>query len=121
MRQLLLLTCLGLCVGAVLDRPAQAANPPRWKVVGDKSSKDWGAVRINTSTGETWMADNPLEWIPLPETGAAPTPGEAGTYDCLVYYPAESDAFYAIRWNQNTGQIWSLSEGKWTDAVVKSK
>jgi hypothetical protein len=120
MRKLLFLSFLGLCLGAFLEQPALANDPPLWKIVGDKTNKDWNVMRINTRTGQSWIeSDN--HWTPIPETGAAPPPGDAGEYDCVVYFPAESESFYSLRWNVRSGQSWALQSGKWVGIVVDDK
>ncbi len=120
MRKLLFLACLGLFLGAALEQPVLAADPPLWKVVGDKANKEWGAVRINTATGQTWREDDG-HWIPVDETGTAPTAGDPGTYDCVIYFPNDLDSYYALRWNSHNGQSWVMQAGKWADIVVNDK
>jgi hypothetical protein len=113
MRRLLFLTCLGVCFVNCLEQSALADGPPLWKIVGDKSKSDWDALRFNTATGQSWKTDATL--VPVVEAGTAPTPGDPGTYDCAVFWPAESSSWFALRWNVRTGQCWLLGSGKWSD------
>ncbi len=120
MHRLLFSACLGMCLVASTERITMADAPPLWKVVGAQGNKFWEAVRINTATGQCWSENNG-NWSPFSESGTAPIAGDPGTYDCLLFFPAESDSFFATRWNTRTGQSWSLGGGKWVDMVTNDK
>ncbi|HEX4149837.1 MAG TPA: hypothetical protein VHY20_12650 [Pirellulales bacterium] len=120
MRKVLLLIGLATSLVALAEQSATAAGQ-LWKVVGDKSKSDFNAVRLNTATGQTWLMDGSMAWAPMPEKGAAPKAEEAGTYDCMAFYPAESTSWYCIRYNSRTGETWTLQDNSWTPSAVKTK
>lgn len=90
-----------------------AADDTLWKIVVPPALKEgWVAVRINTSTGQCWEGIDG-KWAAVKEGEAAPKPASPGTYQAVVMWETEKDAYHSMRWNVKTGESWVLGDGKW--------
>ena len=93
---------------------AAAADDTLWKVVATPALKEgWVAVRINTSTGQCWEGIDG-KWVAVKELGeGGPKPASPGTYQVVVMWKQEKDAYHSMRWNVKTGESWVLGDGAW--------
>jgi len=101
-----LLLCLCLTANA-------AADDTIWKIVVPPALKaGWVAVRINTSNGRSWESVDG-KWSAVKEGEAAAKVAAAGTYQAVVMWEQEKDAYHSMRWNVKTGESWILGDGAW--------
>ena len=70
-------------------------------------------VRFSPTKGDAWLYTN-NQWEKLPEAGPVPS----GDYE-MVLAEAVNNAFWATRFERNTGRAWNLSGGKWFDIAEK--
>jgi len=89
-----------------------AADDTLWKIVVPPALRDgWVAVRINTSTGQCWEGVDG-KWAAVKEQ-TAPATSSPGTYQAVVMWEQDDDAYHSMRWNVKTGESWILGDGSW--------
>jgi len=69
----------------------------------------YDAIRWNRTTGQAYLLRNQA-WQPIPETDRD-KPLPEGTYE--VQFISLQNDWGAIRINTETGESWTMSEGKW--------